>query len=403
MVGKGKYFSFLYNVPGIVFGMMAAVCLLFNGSTSAFSQETQSSNRDVKAVSGSFIHPGILHTADALNRIKLMVAAGKEPWKTGYDVFSKDFRATFDYRMKGPFEFVSRTGTNPGEPNLHKKEFEDDCLASYYNAIQWVITGDQRYAGKAMEIMNAYSGSLKGIINRDKELMSPLCGFLIVNAAEIVRYTNTGWNPGDIERFGTMVRTVFYPVIENFAVFANGNWDAACIKGMMSFAVFLDDHTMFDRAVKYFHEGEGNGRLTHYVINEAGKCQESGRDQAHTQFGLGCLAEACEVAWNQGLDLYAAENNRLLAGFEYTAKYNLGFDVPFQEWLDTTGKYHHTSIASQDRGRFRGVFEIVLAHYMVRKKLNPIYTQMVVEKIRPEGGPWTADHPGYGTFLFALP
>lgn len=350
-----------------------------------------------------FVHPGILHNAPALLRIKELVNEGRAPWKTAYDLFSKDSRASCNYKMKGPYEFVSRTGTNPGEPSLHKKEFEDDCLAAYYNALQWIITGDRLFAIKSIEIMNGYASTLKEIINRDKELMSPLCGFLIVNAAEIIRYSGAGWKEADIARFEKLVHDVFYPVIENFATFANGNWDAACIKGMMSFAVFLNDRVMFERAVNYFYKGEGNGRLTHYIINEAGQCQESGRDQAHTQFGLGCLAEACEVGFNQGLDMYGAENNRLLAGFEYTAKYNLGFDVPFREWLDRTGKYHHTSIASHDRGRFRGVFEIALAHYQNRKKLNPIYTKMVVEKIRPEGGPWTADHPGYGTLLFALP
>ena len=48
------------------------------------------------AGSQSFVHPGILHDTDALNRIKSMVAAGKEPWKTGYEVFAKDRRASFD-------------------------------------------------------------------------------------------------------------------------------------------------------------------------------------------------------------------------------------------------------------------------------------------------------------------
>ena len=98
--------------------------------------------------------------------------------------------------------------------------------------------------------------------------------------------------------------------------------------------------------------------------------------------------------------MYGAAENRLLAGYEYSAKYNLGFDVPFQEWLDRTGKYHHFSIASHDRGKFRGVFEIVLNHYQNRKKLNPFYTRMAAEKVRPEGAPWTADHPGYGTLFF---
>jgi len=349
-----------------------------------------------------FVHPGILHTSEALNRIKNRVSEQKEPCKSGYEIFSKDPRSSFQYKINGPYEFVSRTGTQTGEPNLHKKEFEDDCLASYYNAVQWVITGDKKYAAKSLEIMNGYSGKLKGIINRDKELMSPLCGFMIVNAAEIMRYTNAGWTTEEIARLEKMVTEVFYPVIENFAPFANGNWDAACIKGMMSFAVFINDRAMLEKAVNYFYNGEGNGRLTYYVINSAGQCQESGRDQSHTQFGLGCLAEACEVGYNQGFDMYGAEENRLLAGYEYIAKYNLGFDVPFQEWLDRTGKYHHLKIAAQDRGHWRGVFEIVLNHYQNRKKLNPFYTRMAAEKVRPEGEPWTADHPGYGTLLFSL-
>ena len=352
----------------------------------------------VHLIAQDFIHPGILHNSESLKRIKTTVAEKRQPWKSGYELFNTDFRASCNYKMNGPYEFVSRTGSKLGESNLHKKEFEDDCLASYYNAIQWVITGNKQHAEKSIEIMNGYSSKLKGIINRDKELMSPLCGFLIVNAAEIIRYTNAGWKDGDITSFETMVRDVFYPVIENFATFANGNWDAACIKGMMAFGVFLNDKSMFDRAVNYYYKGEGNGRLTHYIINEVGQCQESGRDQGHTMFGLGCLAEACEVAYNQGLDLYSAENNRLMKGFEYTAKYNLGFN----EWLDRTGKYHHVKIADQDRGNWRGVFEIALNHYHKRMKLNPFYIRMAAEKLRPEGQPWTADHPGYGTLLFAL-
>lgn len=347
-----------------------------------------------------FKHPGILHSEGALQRIKSKVAEGIEPWKSAYELFNKDARASFSYKVNGPYEYVSRMGSKKGESNLHKKEFEDDCLASYFNAIQWIITGNKKYASKSIEILNAYPTKLKGIINHDKELMSSLCGFLLVNAAEIIRYSEADWKEKDIESFETMVRDILYPVVKDFAPFANGNWDAACIKSVIAFGVFLDDRAMFDKAVEYYNNGEGNGRLTYYVINEAGQCQESGRDQAHTQFGLGCLAEACEVAYNQGVDLYGAKENRLFKGFEYTAKYNLGFDVPFQTWLDRTGKYHHTEIASHDRGYFRGVWELVINHYENRMDMNPFYSKMAVEKVRPEGKPWTADHTGYGTLLY---
>ena len=120
---------------------------------------------------------------------------------------------------------------------------------------------------------------------------------------------------------------------------------------MLAIGVFCDDHEMFNRAVEYYYHGAGDGAITHYIINAAGQCQESGRDQSHTQLGLGQLAEACEIGWHQGLDMYGADDNRLLAGFEYTAQYLLGNDVPFEPHTDTTGKY---STKSSPRARGSG-------------------------------------------------
>ena len=68
--------------------------------------------------------------------------------------------------------------------------------------------------------------------------------------------------------------------------------------------------------------------------------RRGGRDQDHVMFGLGNLAEACETAYNQGDEkMYAALDNRLLTGYEYTAKYNLGESVPFTTWTDISGRY----------------------------------------------------------------
>jgi hypothetical protein len=172
---------------------------------------------------------------------------------------------------------------------------------------------------------------------------------------------------------------------------------------MLAIGVFCDDRDIFDRAVDYYHNGKGNGRLTHYVVNEAGQCQESGRDQQHTQLGLGHLAEACEIAWNQGLDLYAANDNRLLKGFEYTAKYNLGQDVPFMPFTDTTGKYKAKAISAEGRGNLRPIYEMVWNHYERRRGVPAPFTRQAAEKLRPEGPAFGADHPGFGTLLFTRP
>ena len=171
---------------------------------------------------------------------------------------------------------------------------------------------------------------------------------------------------------------------------------------MMAIGVFCDDRAIWDRGVEYFYHGSGNGRLTHYIINADGQCQESGRDQSHAQLGLGHLADACEIAWTQGLDLYAAADNRLLKGFEYTAKYNLGDDVPFTPYRDTTGKYHAKPISADYRGRLRPIFEMVWNHYENRRGVPAPFTKKAAEQIRPEGAAFDADHPGFGTLLFTL-
>jgi hypothetical protein len=224
----------------------------------------------------------------------------------------------------------------------------------------------------------------------------------MVNAAEILRYTGAGWKEADIKYAEKHFKEVVYPVIKDFAPFANGNWDDAAMKTMMAIAVFCNDKPMFERALRYYINGHGNGSLCHYVINEDGQVQESGRDQAHTQLGIGMLAECCAIAWNQGLDLYAYDNNRLLKGFEYVAKFNLGNDVPFSEWLDRTGKYHHTKISQKSRGELRAVYEQVYNHYVIERGLTARYVQQAAEKLRPEGpGKPGADHPGYGTLYFS--
>jgi hypothetical protein len=101
--------------------------------------------------------------------------------------------------------------------------------------------------------------------------------------------------------------------------------------------------------------------------------------------------------------MYGAEDNRLLKGFEYMAKYNLGEDVPFTEYTDVTGQYHHTTISTDARGKLRPVWEMAWNHYHNRRGLPMPHTQRVLEKIRPEGAAWTSDHPGFGTLLFTLP
>jgi hypothetical protein len=343
----------------------------------------------------SFVHPGLLHSKEDLERMKNAVNAKEEPIYAGYQLFIENPASQNTYAMKGPLETVGRN------PTIGQEIYDNDANAAHQNAIMWAITGNKAYAAKAIEIINAWSSTLQSITGRDAVLMAGLGPFKMVNAAEIVRYTNAGWLASDIARTEKHFKEIIYPVLKDFAPFANGNWDAAAIKTVMSIGVFCNDHAIFERGLQYYVNGAGNGRLTNYIINEEGQVQETGRDQGHTQLGIGLLSDCCEIAWHQGLNLYAYANNRLLKGFEYTAKYNLGNDVPFTYVLDRTGKYEHFKPSIIGRNQLRAVYEQVYNHYVNRMGLAAPYTKEAAEKLRPEGpGKPGADHPGYGTLYY---
>jgi hypothetical protein len=347
----------------------------------------------------AFVHPGLLHGQADLDRMRQRVQAGVEPWKSGFEALRRDGQSRADWKLRGPFEVVTReTGNAPGNAQMVL-----DGNAAYQNALMWCVTGDETYARKATEILNAWGRTLRQMDGRDVQLSAGLNGFKFVNAAELMRHTYPAWPREDVARFQHMLQEAILPPIKDFATFANGNWDDACLVTIMAIGVFCDDRALFDRAVAYYREGVGNGRLTHYVINESGQCQESGRDQQHTQLGLGLLAEACEIAWHQGVDLYGEADNRLLKGFEYAARFNLGNDVPFVPDVDTTGKYRHKKISLEGRGTLRPIYEMVWNHYQVRRGIPAPFTKQAADKLRPEGAAWTGDHPGFGTLLFTLP
>src|ERR1700723_2792258 len=103
----------------------------------------------------------------------------------------------------------------------------------------------------------------------------------------------------------------------------------------------------------YFYNGLGEGCIdrTVYFIHPGylGQTQEAGRDQGHNTLEIALLAPLCEMAWHQGVDLYGYENNRVLAGAEYVAKYNLFQDVPFVTYSNESGfpsRAYNTEISS---------------------------------------------------------
>ena len=358
------------------------------------------------SIAQTFNHPGLLHDKEDITRMRKLVEAREQPSFGSWQKLRDDPKASGGYRLRGPFADIARDE----EFRTTKDPVERDFLAAYYNALVFCITDAPMHGEKAMEIIRAYSDKLKKIHGHDGPLCAGLQGFILVNACELMRYCAPysiqqpwGWTSKDTESTEKMFRNVFLPVAEKFyddSPYANGNWGAAVTKMKMAVGVFCNDTKIYNESVDFYLNGNDNGTIKNYVA-ESGQQQETGRDQAHCMLGLGCLAEACEIAWHQGKDLYGAENDRLLKGYEYLCKFNLGKNVPYTVWKDLTGNYCNWPEASvKARGQWRSVFDIAYGHYVGRLHKEMPWTEQALEKVRPEGAGVACDNPGFGSFLF---
>ena len=278
---------------------------------------------------------------------------------------SLTFAQQADYKMAGPYEVVARDG----EFRKSKNGSERDMKAAW----DFAKAGED---GKALDIINAYAGKLQRLEGHD----APLCLiqiYWLVRAMDIMKS-----KVKDTQEWKTMVRRAVLPTMEKFEAdspYANGNWGAIVNRCRIACAIFLEDKELYQAAVNYFLGANDNGALPNYVA-ASGQCQETGRDQGHTQLGLGALCETCEMAWSQGTDLWGALDNRLMKGMEYTARYNLGYDVPFETWTDCTGLYNDwTEPGSMGRGVIRSVYDLAYNHYVGRKGLKMPYTKKILD------------------------
>ena len=280
--------------------------------------------------------------------------------------------AQTEYKMSGPYEVVARDGQHAGT----KQGSERDMKAA------WDFAKAGEYE-KAACIINAYAGKLQRLDGHD----APLCliqGYWLCRAMMIVKSQQGEGHMAidcDTHAWEVMLRRAMVPTMEQFerdSPYANGNWGAIVNRFRMAAAISMNDTAMYQAAVDYHLNGYDNGSLSFY-ISETGQCQEAGRDQGHVQLGLEAMADICEMAWWQGDDLWGALDNRLMKGFEYAARYNLGYEVPFETWKDLTGLYcGWTEPGAMGRGKLWDIYQKPYNHYVKEKGLKMPYTEKVL-------------------------
>jgi predicted alpha-1,2-mannosidase len=324
------------------------------------STRPQTNSKSV-SLSKPFVHPGMAQNQEDLDFMKQNILSGKEPWKTAFSNLKKQALQAY---VPKPVSFVSEGPY--GENSVGGKDFFKSSTAVYTNAIMWYITKDKIYADKAIEILNAWSYKLQSFDANNAKLNVGLYGYYFLNAAEILKYSNSGWSEKDMEQFKKMTLTVFYPTIENFFTEANGNWDASMISTMLCIGVYTENTKIFNRAVDRFYWGVGNSGITKYIY-PGGQCQEATRDWDHVQLGVGEFAKAAQTALTQGLDFYSVAQDRLAYAFEQNSKMMLGND------LDIFGV-----LSKRGLEKYKDIYESIYNYYTNVRGIEMPFTKEVI-------------------------
>ncbi|SEQ95553.1 alginate lyase family protein [Lentzea albida] len=305
-----------------------------------------------QAAPATFVHPGVVVSRPQLDFMRTKVLAGAQPWKLAYDRMLASKYADLNRTPKPRAVVECGPVSNPNNGCTDERE---DALAAYTLSLAWYVTRDARYATKAIQIMDAWSNTIRDHTNSNAPLQTAWSASSWPKAAEIIKHVYGNWP--NSARFGTMLRTVYLPEIQNGRANTNGNWELSMMEASIGIAVFLEDRAAYDKAISIFRTriqafiyltsdgalpktppGSGidtRAEIISYWHNQStfvdGLTQETCRDFAHTAYGLSAASHLAETAHIQGQDIWGEIKDRMRHAWGLHTKYQNGEPVP--SWL----------------------------------------------------------------------
>jgi len=248
-----------------------------------------------------FVHPGIPFTQSDLNQLKVNIA--QEPWKTGYNALKDDYRSQLSFAMRGPFATVTRS------PDLNNGAWKIDMVAIHNLTFMYVFTGDTAYAAKATQILDAWAMTNTTWGGGENMLDIGDYAPYFITAADILKSTYPGWTADNTTHVNNYFANVLYPASWVPNPLRDCNKGAIQLQIALGIAAFLDDEVKWNQAIESYRMEAGAALRNSLPSGQVG---DSGRDD-HWFGQAWALTWDAEVAFKQGVDMFAEMNNRLLA------------------------------------------------------------------------------------------
>lgn len=315
-----------------------------------------------------FTHPGSIISNEDIENIKSHVSAKEQPWLAEWNALVSAY---------GSADYVANGNTEIGGSGGNRQRACRDALAAMYNAIIWRVRGTDDNAKCAARILSAWGN--KCVSAKDELFQFPCLDMCI--AAECLRNADgsfyKGWAESDRNNFMRMVRNVFVPALRGQTYNRLPSWSAPALAGMMAAGILLDDAAIYTEALNDVMSADGTKSGNIYkAIGSNGQVWEMGRDNVHAMLCVDDLIRMAQMAWNQGDDLWAAGDNRILKGVDYWCGYNSGHtDVPWTVVPSAENGAYRWFYVSQHDNAFRlrpdGTnYELAFHHYKEIVKMD---------------------------------
>jgi len=326
----------------------------------------------------AFVHPGILNTQKELDQLRRTISTNPDhPMTVSYGWMKNWEGASYSYKHQ-PAAVVKVKAGGVVEQELR---FRKDAQAAYACALQWVITGDDRFMRKSKEILNDWARSFIRLETvggkRTVDQLIVEAGWVTpiwVAPAEIIRHYNQGaanWKPADVTQFSRFLDKLweefgrlYYRLPPGREIQYRCNWGTSAALSMLSVAVFQDDNARYQDAIAYWRE------ILPLNVEENGEIFETCRDCYHPGYALSTLVQAAEIAYHQGEDLYGTTINdqpkpRLWYGLEYRARRIMGLENSEPRCFGGYQNYN-SDCSSCKQCWYEGGWEIGVNHYEKR-------------------------------------
>ncbi|MFI6673255.1 alginate lyase family protein [Kribbella sp. NPDC050469] len=375
--------------------VLAAACVaLVAGTLSSPAVASPKAETMVPQAPAVFTHPGVGVSRAQLDFVRAKVQAGAQPWT---DAFNQAKNSSYGSLSRTPKPRAVVECGPYSNPNLGCTDERQDAIAAYTDAVLWYITRDDRYAQKAIQLMDAWSATIQDHTNSNAPLQTAWSASSWPKAAEIIKHVYGNWpNSG---RFATMLRNVYLPEIINGSN-SNGNWELTMTEAIQGIGVFLEDRAVYDKAISLYRvrvpafvylESDGplpktkpsqnlNTRekiIAYWHGQETfvnGVTQETCRDFTHTGYGISSISHVLETSRIQGIDLYLEFGERLRHALGFQSRWERNLE-PVPSWLCN---------GSVNRG-LGPITEVGFNALHTRLGIAMTNTQAITESRRPAG------------------